>query len=152
MSIPLILFDQSIESALRTVSFDKAWFYDSDRGEWKTLMKLKTYRGTLSRIFHTMGLWLTVTEDCNLTAAGVVPVTTSIQLSAGWNLVGFPSFNSSFTVSTLNAAIDAGRVEGFDLFGSPFHLRVLEDWEVLQAGYGYWIRAASDDTWIVDSF
>lgn len=151
VSIPLILFDQNIESELRTVSFDKAWYYDSNRGEWKTLMKLKTYRGTLSQVFHTMGLWLSVTEDCNLTAAGVVPSHTELQLHIGWNLVSFPSFRANYTVGDLKTDINVNRVEGFDPSQMPYFLRVMQDEEYLKAGHAYWIETTEDGLWLVNN-
>ena len=50
---------------------------------------------------HTMGLWVNVTKESNLTMAGMVPPRTTIHLHSGWNLVSFPSFNSSYTVYDL---------------------------------------------------
>ena len=96
-----------------------------------------------------MGLWVNVTGDCNLTVAGVVPVNTIIQLSRGWNLVGFPSFNATYTVSDLKAEVGATRVEGYDSL-PPNYLRVLPDAEVPQAGHGYWVRVDTDTVWTVN--
>jgi hypothetical protein len=149
VSIPLIRSDESIEIALQTACYDKAWSYDSFSQKWKWYMSFKTYRRDLWSVNHTVGLWINVTEESNLTVAGIVPITTDIHLSAGWNLVGFPSLNSSFTVSDLNAVIGATRVEGFDSLAPPFYLRVQEDTEVLQAGYGYWVRIESETVWVV---
>ena len=149
VSIPLIQSDESIETVLQTVSYDKVWSYDASSQEWKWYMSFKTYRRGLRSANHTMGLWIDVTKESNLTVAGTVPITTDIRLSAGWNLVGFPSLNSSFTVSDLNAVIGATRVEGFDSLAPPFYLRVQGDTEVLQAGYGYWVRIESETVWVV---
>ncbi len=91
-----------------------------------------------------------VTGDCNLTVAGVVPVQTTILLYEGWNLVSFPSFNSSYSVADLKLEIGATRVEGYDPL-PPYHLRVLADAEVLQAGYGYWVRVEADTVWMVNN-
>lgn len=98
---------------------------------------------------HTMGLWVNVTSDCNLTVAGAVPTNANIQLRSGWNLVSFPSFNSSYTVYDLKMDTGALRVEGYDPT-PPYHLRVLGDTEMLQAGYGYWVRVEADTVWTVD--
>ncbi len=149
VSIPLIQSNESIETVLQTVSYDKVWSYDASSQEWKWYMSFKTYRRGLWSVNHTVGLWINVTEESNLTVAGIVPITTDIHLSAGWNLVGFPSLNSSFTVSDLNAVIGATRVEGFDSLAPPFYLRVQGDTEVLQAGYGYWVRIESETVWVV---
>ncbi len=151
ISIPLIQSNESIESVLQTADYDRAWYYDSSSKEWKWYMKSKEYRKGLWNVNHTMGMWVNVTENSNLTVAGIVPGSTSIQLYGGWNLVGFPSFNSSLTISDLNATIGGIRVEGFDSSVAPFYTRLLEGSEVLQAGSGYWVKVVSGQVWIVES-
>ena len=98
---------------------------------------------------HTMGVWVNVTRDSNLTMAGVVPVQTTIHLCEGWNLVSFPSFSTSYSVAVLKVEIGVTRVEGYDS-SPPYHLRVLGDGEILQVGYGYWVKVKSDADWIVE--
>ena len=149
VSIPLIQSSESIETVLQTVQYDKAWFYDPSTGEWKWFMKHKGYRRGLFNINHTMGLWINVTQDSNLTVAGVVPAQTRMHLYEGWNLISFPSFNSSYTVNDLKMNTGAMRVEGYDS-APPYHLRVLSDVDVLQAGYGYWVRVPSSIDWVIE--
>lgn len=148
VSIPLIQSNESIETVLQTARFDKAWTYDSSSQKWKWYMSFKTYRRDLWNVNHTMGLWINVTKESNLTVAGVVPINTSIQLSSGWNLVSFPSFNSTYAVADLRADTGAVRVEGFDSLPS-YYLRVLGDAETLQAGYAYWTGVQADIVWTV---
>jgi len=145
ISIPLIQSDESIETVLQTVKYEKAWFYDE---EWNWFMKDKTYSGGLSSLNHAMGIWVNVTEASNLTVAGIVPPQTTIQLRQGWNLVSFPSMNATCTVADLKAETGATRVEGYDP-APPYFLRVLGDAEVLQAGQGYWVRVEADTVWTV---
>ncbi len=149
ISIPLIQSNDSIEIVLETVKYDRAWSHDSFSLEWTWYMTFKTYRRGLLSVNHTMGLWVNVTGDCNFTVAGVVPLQTTIHLRTGWNLISFPSLNSSYSVSDLKAEIGATRVEGYDP-APPCHLRVLGDAEVLQTGHGYWLRAEMDTDWIVE--
>ena len=111
-------------------------------------MKSKDYRRGLWSVNHTMGLWVNVTRDCNLTVAGAVPPQTTIHLYEGWNLVSFPSFNASYTVADLKTEAGATRVEGYDS-APPHHLRVLGDAELLLPGYGYWVRVSAETDWIV---
>ncbi|MFQ6129046.1 MAG: hypothetical protein ACE5QW_09115, partial [Thermoplasmata archaeon] len=110
----------------------------------------KPYMGDLPSINHTMGIWINVTKESNLTVAGMVPAQTTIRLYEGWNLVGFPSMNSSYSISDLEASIGATRVEGFDSMASPFFLRALSGTVVLQAGYGYWVRVEADVVWTIE--
>ena len=152
VSIPLILSDLSIERDLETLKYDKAWMYDSTTAKWKSYMISKPYYGELRSINHRMGVWINVTEESNLTVAGIVPSNTLIQLHTGWNLVGFPSFNISYTVGNLKAETGATRVEGFDQTVEPYYLRVLDDGDFLQPGYGYWVYVEADTAWIVENF
>jgi len=41
-------------------------------------------------------------------------------------------------------------VEGYYAPGLPYCLRVVEDFEVLQAGYAYWVRVEADTDWIIE--
>ncbi|MFQ6128586.1 MAG: hypothetical protein ACE5QW_06770 [Thermoplasmata archaeon] len=79
----------------------------------------------------------------------VVPTNTSIRLAAGWNLVGFPSFLSSFTVADLKAILAVERVEGSNTSAPLYLLSVLHDFHVLLAGGGYLVKDAEDASWIV---
>ncbi|MCK4457033.1 MAG: hypothetical protein KAW39_04760 [Thermoplasmata archaeon] len=149
VSVPLIQFDESVETVLQSVQYDRAWSYNSASQEWKWFMKDKIYSGGLSGLNEMMGLWVNVTEDWNLTVAGTVPAQTTIHLYEEWNLVSFPSFNSSYTVYDLKVDTGAVRVEGYDPT-FPYQLRMLGDGEVLQAGLGYWVSVEADVVWAVD--
>jgi hypothetical protein len=52
-----------------------------------------------------MGFWINVTIGCMFTPSGARPVSTAIDLHQGWNMIGFPSFNASYTVADLKADI-----------------------------------------------
>ena len=149
VSIPLVQSNSAIEEVVQTVKYDDAWSYDSSSQEWKWFMISKTYRRGLWSMNHSKGIWINVTEDSNLTVAGVVPAQTAIHLYQGWNLVSFPSFNDTYTVNSLKMNTGAVRVEGFDP-SSSYHLRVLGDGEILQAGCGYWVKADADVDWVVE--
>ncbi|MFQ6128952.1 MAG: NosD domain-containing protein [Thermoplasmata archaeon] len=151
ISIPLIQSNASIEYVLQTVKHDKAWSYLSyDSDPWKSYMTFKPYKGDLPSINHTMGIWVNVTKESNLTVAGMVPAQTIMHLEEGWNLVGFPSMNSSYSISDLEASIGATRVEGFDPMAPPFFLRVLGDAEVLLVGEAYWVKVEAEIDWVVE--
>jgi len=151
VSIPLIQSNESIETALQTVRYDKAWSYDSSSGKWKWYMGFKPYKGEFLLMNHTLGVWVNVTSDSNLTVAGIVPAQTTIHLERGWNLVGFPSFNSTYTVSSLKTSAGVAKVEAFDSTSPPHHLRIPNDTEPMQLGYGYWIKAEMETTWTIKS-
>ena len=148
-SIPLIQSDESVEKVLQTVELDKAWVYDSSSEKWKWFMTFKPYKGELKTINETQGFW--VTNDCNFTVAGIVPIQTAIHLSKGWNLVGFPSFQQDYSVANLEADVIAERAEGFNVLASPYFLRLMLDGDILQPGDGYWVEVVDETIWTVAS-
>lgn len=150
-SIPLIQSDESVEEVLQTVEFDKAWVYDSSSEKWKWHMTFKPYKGALQTINETQGFWVNVTNNCNFTVAGIVPIQTTIHLSKGWNLVAYPSFQQDCTVADLKADVFGERIEGFEASAPPYFLRLMLDGGVLQPGYGYWVRVVDEITWVVTS-
>ncbi|UCD92566.1 MAG: right-handed parallel beta-helix repeat-containing protein [Methanobacteriota archaeon] len=151
LSIPLIQSDEGIGAVLKTVSYERIWFYDSVEQRWKSSVKSKPYSTGLESLNHTVGFWIDVTEDSNLTVAGLVPSTTTIELQAGWNLVGFPSFNTSYAIGDLKAQTGASRVEGSDSLVSPYFLRAILDSEIMQTGVGYWVYVENPTAWILDN-
>ena len=151
VSIPLVQSDMSITTVLQTVKWDKAWTYDSASEEWLTYVKSKPYLGGLESVDQSMAIWVNVFVDSNLTVAGIVPVQTEIQLRAGWNLVGFPSFSTTYTVADLKADTGATRVEGYDPASPPYFLREMLDSDILLAGEGYWVFVPANVFWTVQN-
>ncbi len=150
VSIPLALLDTDVDSVLQTLAYDRVWLFDVIDQKWTTIDMSKPYSNGPLFINPTVGLMVNVTRDSNMTVAGFVPSSTTIYLEAGWNLVGFPSFNTSYSVLDLKAATGATDVEGFDQFSSPYFLRTLQDGDILQAGMGYWIYCPAQAIWTVD--
>jgi parallel beta-helix repeat protein len=149
ISVPLVQSNESLQTVLQTVSYDNVWSYDPINQEWKSVMKSKPHGGTLQHLNLTMALWINVTEKSNLTVAGIVPMLTVLQLWPGWNLVGFPSFNSTYAVGNLKAETGTTRVEAFDQLNPPYFLKSLADGDTLQTGYGCWIRMGTAVSWTV---
>ena len=151
VSSPLVLSEEFIASVLRTVDYADVRYYNSSdvSDPWKSYSASKTY-SDLTQITRSMAIWLNVASDSDFVVAGAVPHSTSIMLRKGWNLVGFPSFSTSYSVMDLKAEISSTRVEGFDATALPHYLTVLDDSDLLQAGCGYWIRLDSAVSWTVE--
>ncbi len=66
-------------------------------------------------------------------------------------MVGFPSFNTSYTVADLKAALAmySLNVEMLDENAAPYYLRRASDTDSMRAGEGYWIHSSSVVLWLV---
>ncbi|MCK4442966.1 MAG: hypothetical protein KAW09_00370, partial [Thermoplasmata archaeon] len=67
----------------------------------------------------------------------------------GWNLIGYPSFSTSFTIADLKSTLTVERVEAFDASAPPHFLKVPEDSDVVLAGQAYWVEVSQETIWIV---
>jgi hypothetical protein len=107
----------------------------------------------LTAVNNTMGVWLHVTSlgDASIRlAVSSLPTMTSINIKAGWNLIGFPSDSTTFTVGDLKASSGGviTIVEGYD-GAYQYLVRQYADGEVMLAGRGYWVYAMADLVWNV---
>jgi hypothetical protein len=146
LSIPLEQKDDSVGAVLKTLDFVTARYYYA--GSWKSYSTQKNYC-TLEQIGTNMGIWVDVAGGSNLTVAGRVPTTTLVNLAKGWNLVGFPSFGTSYTIADLKSDSGAVSVEIFNGFSPPHFLRTANDIETMTAGNGYWIEVSMSGTWTI---
>ena len=154
MSFPLTAADDSIGSVLSSI----AGCYDYVRwndpldafDHWKSYVLGRSYND-LARLDNTMGFWINITANCSFTPVGTRPVSTTIDLRQGWNMVGFPSFKTAYTVADLRASIGVAGivVEAFDARASPYYLQRVTDSYVMMAGEGYWVYVPSDAMWTV---
>ena len=104
----------------------------------------------LQYIDNTMAFWIEVTAPGTLDLQGQKPTGTQyVPLRAGWNLVGFPSYQTTYTVAMLKADTGATRVEGFDASNVEYRLRVMSDTEFLRMGNGFWVYVPADTVWQV---
>jgi hypothetical protein len=99
----------------------------------------------------SMGIWVHTTSAGNAKVAGKVPTGMTIQIKAGWNLVGFPSF-MPYTLGQLKSQMP-GNVMAFEAYNAleaPYYLdRINYDTFQLTPGCGYWILALNDANWNV---
>ncbi|MCK5038677.1 MAG: hypothetical protein KAS16_06210, partial [Thermoplasmata archaeon] len=133
-------------------TWDHLYWYDGGDAvnHWKSYNKNYAGTQTLAFINNTMGLWIRITDvgDGFLTIEGIEPNSTSIDLKAGWNLVGYPSLVGK----PISDALDGtgySRVEGFNAT-APYCMEELADSYVMTAGEGYWVHVPADAVWVVD--
>lgn len=154
ISLPLEQRNESIDVVLSSINgkWDYIQAYDPLTPEpWKTYATFKPSQlNELQSLNHRMGFWINVTEPGGtiLTVSGPIPASTSINLYAGWNLVGYPSLVNE-TVANALWGTGADKVEVCDP-AEPYHLREVGPTYVMKPGEGYWIHVVADSVWTID--
>jgi len=154
VSFPLRPIADDVAAVLSSLSgcYDYVRWYDAldSSDHWKSYEPARGYND-IRRLDNTMGFWINVTAACDFIVTGYPESVTVLSLRAGWNMVGYPSFNTSYTVADLKAAIGLAGVivETFDASAAPYYLQRAPDSYTLAAGEGYWIFVPADIDWTV---
>ncbi len=146
VSIPLAQSDEGITTVLQTVSFENVWSYDSQSKEWISFSKAKPYSKGLEYVNNTIGIWINVTAESNLTIAGKVMTETSISLAPGWNLVGYPSF-LPISLADVKQESPILKAEKYKPGTSPYYLTVMNENDLFKPGEGYWLYCSVE--WVI---
>jgi hypothetical protein len=137
------------------VQWTRAMWYDprTPADPWKQYNTAwSSSLNDLTAVNNTMGVWLYVTTvaDGVITVGGsgyAKPTTTAIPLKAGWNLVGFPSDDATYTVANLKSAHPSVTiVEQFDA-GQTYRTSVMADAGAFSQGKAYFVYSTVDTTW-----
>ncbi|MFN8494293.1 MAG: PKD domain-containing protein [Caldilineaceae bacterium] len=117
------------------------------------------FANDLTTLDLTLGLWVRMTTTATLSVTGLVPMSTSIPLCNGWNLVGYPAqqarpvgealtpLNGCYSMVYGYVAADLADVwKKYDPSAPPF----ANDLTALNPGRGYWIKANQACTWVVN--
>jgi|GEM_PF-5657791 len=101
---------------------------------------------------NTMGFWIHLTSndgDGALTVGeGNMPVSTTIQLHTGWNLVGYPTTTPMDAETALWGT-------GFDMImifdpGAPYRVTEVPLTHIMYPDNAYWIHVPFDTVWTID--
>jgi M6 family metalloprotease-like protein len=160
VSRPLTPAGTALPAALADSSGDTVWtramWYDPLGGNDKWKQYNAAWGAALNDLQNVdvkMGVWIYVTTvgDGFLNVSGSVPASTAIQLRAGWNMVGFPSASTTYTVAMLQAQCPSVTiVEQFNGANPPYLLSSISGAATLAQGRGYWLYTASDAVWTVN--
>ena len=111
-----------------------------------------SFLNTLSELDNGYGYWVKVTEDDVLEVGGAsLPLNYRPQLTAGWNLIGYPNGDDSDPAdyfADLIAEDNLLYVTGFDQGSQVFDpngLAFLNTLQVLENGFGYWVKTVVGD-------
>jgi hypothetical protein len=157
ISTPLIPQDTALPDVLLDGDGDTVWTTVKHYrlGTWTSWSSFKPPAlNDLTDVDERMGVWLYVEVgslgDGFIKVSGLAPASTTIDLKAGWNMVGYPATDDSmYDVDDLVADTGATEVMGFNQ-AMPYHIEVLAGNYVLKRGEAYWVHVNSDTTWVVD--
>jgi hypothetical protein len=153
ISLPLAQADEAIDQALGNISgkWDMIQAFDAaSPTPWKSNFTFRPdFLDDLDSLNHSIGFWINITEpDVNFTVKGTQAVSTDITLYAGWNLVGYPTLNTTRTIADALAGTGYDAVEGYNAT-APYRLSQLADTYVMTPGEAYWVHVNSDTVWTV---
>jgi hypothetical protein len=159
MSFPVTLDDPATESAFATIdaNYDLVYAYDGCAQEpWsKYIPGAPPGANTLLEVDTEHGYWVNALVTDTLTVTGTHPISTTIDLCTGWNLIGYPSLTETSVVDALSSI--EGKYDAVYTYvaaendwkiynpNSP----VGNDLETMVAGYGYWVRMLEPDTLVI---
>jgi hypothetical protein len=114
----------------------------------------------LKTLDQGMGFWIKMNAARTLIVSGNPVSPTNIALKTGWNLVGYPSSGSITLPDALSlhgVGIDFSLVYAYHAFdtGNQWKLfdlgqdPLLNNLTAMAPGWGYWIKASANHTWIV---
>jgi len=148
----------AITDVLASISGNYTLVYAWDAESQGWLVYDPTGTSTLTTLDEKMGFWINMTSADTLIVTGTPPVSTTIALSAGWNLVGYPSnvpgtlpgiltsngaSNAVMAADYTNGALEPWRYHGI---GAPVYAN---DLSLMIAGRGYWVNVSSAGSWTV---
>jgi len=158
ISLPLVPYDMSSENVLNvlksiTGKWDVVkWYNTTDYMDpWKTYRpSMPPELNDLNHLNQTISFWIYITEpDVTFIVFGNNPTTTNINLYAGWNLAGYPTFCENKTVAEAFWGTSADHVEVFDA-ASPTLTTEVGPTYLMKPGEGYWVHVPADTVWTVD--
>lgn len=147
---------ETLTSVFYGLKWSRVWKYDRDNttNPWQSWTPGKAINDIDlgASVNKADAYWLDFDEYGLISIVGDIPTPTStpITLRTGWNLVGYPSVRTDYTVADLRIATGATMVEAANETHYPYHLKSLSDSDHLTPGHGYWIYVPADTVWIVN--
>jgi RHS repeat-associated protein len=162
VSLPTKPLDPSPQTVFGPMgsSLRRAFAYDAcDTGDpWKVYDPSNSAGSDLAAVDERLGLWVDATQASALPSPGPAPLSTTIHLCSGWNLIGFPAEQARPVASALiSIAGKYQRIFGYDAadLADPWEVYDVSapawanDLQVLRPGRGYWILATAETDLIV---
>jgi hypothetical protein len=163
VSFPTILGESLVTELLSPISSECETVYAYEGcypGDfWKIYdPTLPPYTNDLQYIDSTMGIWIEVNQDTELTVGGLFPSTLSIPLCVGWNLISYggdeakPVAEALSSISGKYEKVYSYRADDitdpwkvYDVSVPPY----VSDLVTMEPGFGYWIYVRENCTLVV---
>ncbi len=168
ISIPVPQTNNSLEEVLKYIDGNYLavqWYNASDSKDlWKHYYIGKIGMNDLSNITRQMGVWIFMKSDDILPVFGQLPIpmSTNIDLKAGWNFVGYPSLTIRNAGNASGEAFESisGFVDMVHYYDANDPSNLWKAWDPgsyspddlidVKPGYGLWIHVTGDCTWNVN--
>ncbi len=160
VSFQYIVGDSNLETVLTSIygKYDKVQAYDPADSEnpWLHYNSQKPDPlNDLGHLHNAMGFWIHITDinGADLIVEGSTPASsTSIQLHAGWNLVGYPSETERSRNNALNNLVYGNEIDAVQCYDDQSNsFSEMKVNSKMIPGNGYWVHATQDCEWIVIS-
>ena len=156
ISIPLTLSNNSFSSALSSIEgkYNTLFAYDSIGNSWDSYYTDEPeFLNSIYSISPEKGYWVNLLEDATLTFSGRLITQLIYNLKNDWNLISYPSLTEQ-PVTTALADVNEtyttmfAFINGTWISYSPEKPSFMNSLEIMKPGYGYWIKANQDVTWV----
>ena len=143
--------NKKVESVLGAISgkYISVWAYDNN--QWQVYDAASPGFSDLTEMTPGKGYWINMSDNVEFSISGLTSGD-RIELSEGWNLVGYNSTTSkemSEAISSISSyivsvwAYEEGQWKVYDPQNPEF-----SDLTTMEPGYGYWINVSDPCTWI----
>lgn len=159
VSFPYNVTESNLENVLSSINgkYDIVSAYDPLKtpSQWLHYNSLKPPNtNQLLNLNNNMGFWIHINQSnqVELIVNGDSPSAPShIQLYAGWNLIGYPSETKRARVDALNNLVFGDDVDIIQWYDSQNQTYLnLKESDFMESGWGYFIHAKQDCSWIVN--
>jgi hypothetical protein len=142
--------DMNIEALLDSIIDKVISVWEYENGNWQVYDPAKPGFSDLTKMDAGRGYWINMSEEANLTISGSTP-SNSIDLSAGWNLLGYNSDTAQDIADAL-ASIEYKYISVWAYMDGGWKVYDpanpgFSDLLTMEPAYGYWINAKEPSTW-----
>jgi alpha-tubulin suppressor-like RCC1 family protein len=150
ISLSLQPADTDITSILDSISNKVISVWAYMEGSWQVYDPENPGFSDLTTIEAGRGYWINMSEAATLNVSGSTP-SNSVNLSTGWNLVGYNS-DTAQDVEDALASIESKYISAWAYMDGSWKVSDPEnpgfsDLETMEPGYGYWINTSEACTW-----